>query len=125
MGETGINPICFHIRVGAMIESGFTFLVIKLVTVPVLIWTVSVAARRWGPSIGGLILGLPLTPGPVLLFLALEQGNLFASSAAKGTLLALIAYSTSCFVYSKSSFRLSLSTSLIASCVAYFAVALI
>jgi hypothetical protein len=53
-------------------------------------------ARRWGPAIGGLLVSLPLTSGPVLFFLALDQGSAFAADAAVGTLLglgAIVAYS--------------------------------
>jgi hypothetical protein len=95
-----------------MIQDAWTFLAIKLVSVPVFIWTVSVVGRRWGPSLGGLIIGLPLTSGPVLFFLALEQGNNFASAASQGALMGLVSLSTSCLVYSRLSFGLSWSSSL-------------
>lgn len=108
-----------------MIQNASTFLAIKLVSVPIFIWTISIIGRKWGHSIGGLILGLPLTSGPVLFFLALEQGNIFASGAALGTLMGLISLSTSCLVYSILSFRLSWARSLVGCCIAYFAVALL
>src|SRR5579872_1514179 len=40
-------------------------LVLKLTVTPVLILTASLASRRWGESIGGWFVGLPLTSGPV------------------------------------------------------------
>jgi len=86
---------------------------------------VSTVGRRWGHSIGGLILGLPLTSGPVLFFLSLEQGNLFASAAALGTLMGLIPLATSCIAFSLLSFRVSWPTSLVACCITFFAVAFI
>ena len=47
-------------------------LVIKLLLTPILIGMVSLAGRRWGPAISGWFVGLPLTSGPVMLFLALD-----------------------------------------------------
>jgi hypothetical protein len=64
-------------------------LALKIVLVPGLIATVSLAGRRWGPRVGGVLAGLPLVAGPVLLFLALEQGAAFAARAAVSTLAAL------------------------------------
>ena len=45
------------------------------------------AARRWGPAVGGWIVGLPLTSGPIAFFLALEHGPAFAARAALSTIL--------------------------------------
>ncbi|EPO5264916.1 hypothetical protein [Providencia rettgeri] len=49
--------------------------VFKIVITPLLLLTASLAARRWGESIGGLIVGLPLTSGPISFFFALEYGQ--------------------------------------------------
>jgi hypothetical protein len=95
-------------------------LLVKLVAVPILILTVSMAARRWGPSVGGLIIGLPLTSGPVLVFLALEQGVGFASAAAVGTLLGVVPLASYCTTYSLVSFRRGWQFTLAASTAAYF-----
>ena len=54
----------------------------KLLLTPLLIGAVSLAGRRWGPSVSGWLVGLPLSSGPVVFFFALEQGNRFASTAA-------------------------------------------
>src|SRR6185295_5365099 len=58
-------------------------LLLKLVLVPGLIALVTVAGRRFGPRIGGWLNALPLVAGPVLFFLALEQGD--ACVARAGT----------------------------------------
>jgi hypothetical protein len=65
-------------------------LVLKLLLTPLIVGGASVAARRWGPSIGGWIVSLPLTSGPVLFFLAIEQGPSFAAEATVGTVLGLL-----------------------------------
>jgi hypothetical protein len=57
----------------------------KLVLPPVLILLASLAARRWGDAVGGWLVGLPLTTGPVVAFLAIEYGPEFAVRAADGS----------------------------------------
>ena len=71
-------------------------LLLKLTLTPILICGASLAARRWGPTIGGWIVGLPLTSGPVLLFIALEHGPSFAAVTSVGTLLGLSAIAMYC-----------------------------
>ena len=48
-------------------------LLLKLVLTPALIAAASLAARRWGQAVGGWLVGLPLTSGPVAVFIALEH----------------------------------------------------
>lgn len=59
----------------------------KLCLTPLLILAASAAGRRWGNAVGGWIVGLPLTSGPVSVFLVLDQGAEFARQAAAGTLM--------------------------------------
>jgi hypothetical protein len=47
--------------------------VLKLVLVPALIVSASLAGRRWGPPMAGLVASFPLVAGPALLFLAIER----------------------------------------------------
>ena len=75
-------------------------LAFKLVLVPVLIATVTLATRRWGPRVGGFLTALPIVTGPTLCFYAIEQGASFASRASAGTLLALVAVVAFCVTYS-------------------------
>lgn len=89
-------------------------LLLKLVLVPPLIAGVSLAGRRWGPSVGGWLAGLPWTSGPVALFLAIEQGEAFAANAAQGTLLGLMSVSAFCVVYSVTARRRSWGASVLA-----------
>jgi hypothetical protein len=74
-------------------------LVLKLALTPLLIAVASFVQRRWGAALGGLIVGLPLTSGPVLVFLAVDQGSAFAARSAIGMLLGTVAMSTFCAVY--------------------------
>ena len=43
--------------------------ILKIAVTPLLVAAVSLAARRWGPTVGGLVMGLPWFTGPVLLVL--------------------------------------------------------
>ncbi len=66
-------------------------LLLKLVLVPSLIAAVTLAARRWGPRVGGILVGLPVVAGPTLCFYVVEQGAPFAAEAARGATLAVVA----------------------------------
>src|SRR5262249_37107932 len=72
---------------------------LKLILTPLLIYVATIAARRWGQSIGGWLAGLPLTSGPVSVFLAIERGPEFARRAAEATVLGLAGVAAFCFAY--------------------------
>lgn len=74
-------------------------LLAKLILVPTLIAAVTLAARRWGPRVAGLLTSLPVVGGPILAIYALEQGDAFAARAAEATLLGLIAVVAFCIAY--------------------------
>ena len=57
-------------------------LALKLLLVPLFLLAVSLVSRRFGPSVGGWIAGLPVVAGPILGFIALERGAAFAATAA-------------------------------------------
>lgn len=59
---------------------------IKLIVTPLLMLLVSLAARRWGSFVGGILSGMPLTSGPISIYIAIEQGPNFARHAALGSL---------------------------------------
>jgi hypothetical protein len=82
-------------------------LLLKLILTPLLIGSISVAERRFGPAVSGWLVGLPLTSAPVALFLALEQGTAFASRVAQGTLMGIISQAAFCVVYAWLSFRVN------------------
>src|SRR5579871_6228270 len=76
-------------------------LLFKLILTPVLIGTISVAGRIWGPAVSGLLVGLPLTSGPVALFLALDQGAPFAAQLCLGILAGGVSVGIFCLAYSR------------------------
>lgn len=97
-------------------------LLFKLILVPILIGVLSLAGRRWGPAVGGWLAGLPWTSGPVALFLALEQGTPFASTAAQGTLMGLVAVAGFCLAYSATAKRRGWRASLLAGWAAFLVI---
>lgn len=74
---------------------------LKLVLTPIFIGGASLGARRWGPALGGWIISLPLTSGPVALFLALDRGAAFAATAAEASLAGCIAIAVYGVVYAR------------------------
>ncbi len=81
-------------------------LLLKLLLVPGLVAAVTLAVRRWGPTVGGWLAGLPVVAGPVLVFYAIEQGTAFAAQAAHATLAGLIATVAFAVAYARCSVRL-------------------
>ena len=78
---------------------------IKLTLAPALIGCVSLAQRRWGPSIGGFLGGLPLTVGPALYVLALENGAPFAAAASISAVQSLVAVAAFSAAYAVAAVR--------------------
>ena len=74
-------------------------LLLKLLLTPLLIGGASLAARRWGPSVGGWIVALPLTSGPVALYLALDRGTVFAAGTAEGSIGGILGDATFALAY--------------------------
>ena len=97
-------------------------LLFKIFLVPVMVALVTLAARTWGPTVGGLLAGLPIIVGPILVFLAIDQGADFAAASAHAALAGVISIGAFCFAYSvfslKNGVALSLSSGLLAFAVA-------
>jgi len=74
-------------------------LALKLVLTPVLVGAASLAGRRWGPAVGGWLIGIPFTSGPIALFLALDPGPRFAAVAAVGTMAGAASQAAFCLGY--------------------------
>src|SRR5687768_15943927 len=100
-------------------------LLLKLTLAPFLIACVTLAARRWGPRLGGMLASLPVVAGPALYFYAVERGPLFAASAAQGTLLGLAAVGAFCLAYALCAMRAHWSLSLLAGWLAFAATSLL
>ncbi len=93
---------------------------LKLVLVPALIGAVTLAGRRWGPSVAGWLSAFPIVAGPILFFIAVEQGSTFVAHAAVGTLSAVLAILAFGISYAWAAKRYAWHISLVAGFGAYF-----
>ena len=100
-------------------------LLLQLILTPWLLGGVTLAGRKFGPTVSGWLVGLPLTSGPVTFFLALEQGRTFAAHAAQGTLMGVISLSAFCVVYCWLTLRVSWTLCWLGSWGAYLAATLL
>lgn len=74
-------------------------LVLKLTLTPVLIGAASLAGRRWGAEVGGWLVGIPFTSGPIAFFLAIGPGVHFAADAAIGILAGAVSQAAFALAY--------------------------
>lgn len=98
-----------------------TVLLLKLMLVPGLIAGVTLAGRRWGPGVAGWLSAFPVVSGPILFFMAIEQGPAFVAKAAQGTLSAVLAILAFGIAYAWATTRFTWPMSLALGFVAYFA----
>lgn len=74
-------------------------LVYKLLLTPLLIIAITCATRRWGPVIGGCLIALPISGGPITFFITVEQGLSFGAGVAASNVLGMSAVAVFCFTY--------------------------
>src|SRR5512138_2996876 len=96
-------------------------LLLKVLVTPALIGTASLAGRRWGHSVSGWLIALPLTTGPITFFLALGHGPAFAAASAAGTLAGGISQAAFVTAYSQLAWRFQWPAALGAAVVAFAA----
>lgn len=80
-------------------------LILKLTLTPLLIGGASLAGRRWGAEVGGWLVGIPFTSGPIAFFLAMGPGVHFASDAAVGIMAGAASQAAFALAYSWASLR--------------------
>ena len=80
-------------------------LLLKVIVTPALIAAATLAGRRWGDRLSGWLVGLPLTSGPVVFFLAIDQGSGFATKAALAVLLGTISQAAFAVAYARAAVR--------------------
>jgi len=71
----------------------------KLFLTPLMISMATLAGRRFGVVVSGLLVGLPLTSGPISFLLASEYGLEFGAHTAIGSLAGQISNCAFCLVY--------------------------
>jgi hypothetical protein len=94
-------------------------LAIKILLAPSFVVGASLAARRFGARVGGLIAGLPVVAGPILLVYTLAHGRAFAADAAAGTILGLVSLIAFVVVYTRLADRLPWMASMIGGWLAF------
>lgn len=98
---------------------------LKLTITPLLILAASLASRRWGETVGGWLVGLPLTSAPVCFFLALDQGIGFAAAATLGSLAGAASEAGFSLAYSAAARRFGWPLALVAGSFGYVLCALL
>ena len=81
--------------------------VLKLLLAPILVVLVSYIQGRWGDGIGGRLIGLPLTTGPFIFIIYIQDGASFAARAAHGVLVGQVALIIFSWVYAVSAMKMS------------------
>jgi hypothetical protein len=94
-------------------------LLLKLFLAPSLVGCVTLAGRRWGPTVAGWLSAFPIVAGPVLLTMTAEQGPAFAATAAQGTLMAVLAVLAFSVAYARVAVRGGVAGSMLAALAVY------
>jgi hypothetical protein len=82
-----------------------TVLALKLLLAPLLVVASSLAGRRWGPRLAGILVVLPIVAGPILLILYLDHGSEFAANAARAATLGIVPLAAFALIFANLSIR--------------------
>ncbi|MQA11301.1 MAG: hypothetical protein GEU98_22645 [Pseudonocardiaceae bacterium] len=97
-------------------------LLLKLFLAPLLVVASTLAGRRWGPEVAGILVGLPIVAGPILFISYLLHGADFAGRAASSSLLGLVSLAAFAVVFSRAARRFGWVATLATSWIAVLAV---
>jgi hypothetical protein len=89
------------------------FFLFRILLAPLAVVAGSLAQRRFGHAVSGLIIGLPLASLPLLWLVALQHGTAFASSMTGALLVGSIAEAVVLWLYARLTIHLSPSLALI------------
>jgi hypothetical protein len=98
-------------------------LLLKVALAPALVVGVTLAARRWGSRVGGMLIAVPVVAGPILLVITLDHGEVFGARAARGALLGVVALSAFCVAFAAAATRMRWPAALLMGWTAYVGVA--
>lgn len=77
----------------------------KLFLAPLLVVASTLAGRRWGPGVAGILVGQPVVAGPILFITYVQHGANFASDAATSSLLGVVSLAVFAVVFSRAARR--------------------
>lgn len=97
--------------------------ILKLTIVPIFIGLITLAGRKWGAGIAGLLGAFPVVAGPIVIFIGLEQGPTFATLTAISAISATACLLFFGLVYSWACIRLSWQLTLLFALTAWFILA--
>lgn len=100
-------------------------LILKLILSPIIIGSASLAGRKWGHAVSGWLIGLPMTSGPIIFFLALSHPISFVMTSALGTLSGGFPLVAFCLMYAWMSMRFRWPASTTVSLLAYFVLVIV
>jgi hypothetical protein len=95
-------------------------LYVKLIVMPIVMIIVTLASKKWGNTVGGLIASLPWVAGPILIFISLEQGKEFVVNSLPGVLVGIMGWLVFCSTFVVVGERYKAFWALIAGYIAYF-----
>ena len=89
-------------------------LLLKLFLAPLLVVASTLAGRKWGPGMAGILVGQPVVAGPILFITYLQHGADFASDAAASSLLGVMSLAVFAVVFARIARRFGWSATLAA-----------
>jgi hypothetical protein len=100
-------------------------LALKILAPVAMIGLATLAGHRWGPAVAGILAAIPSKAGPILVFLAIEQGNSFAATSATASLGGTAGTGFFCLAYALTCHRTGWPLSFLAACAAFSVVWLV
>ena len=97
---------------------------LKLLLVPVLIAALSIALPRFGPTVAGLLAGLPSIAGPVFAIMVFEHGTAFGVRAAASSLAGVTSTALFAICYAWTCLRLPWYGAVLSGCLGFAAATL-
>lgn len=94
---------------------------LRLIVTPLLVGAMSLVARRFGPTMAGILMGIPWMTAPVLYFLAVDKGAPWAVGATTGVVFAVLGIAAFIWTYAMLARRCNWAVCLAAAAITYAA----
>jgi len=82
-------------------------ILLRIFLTPILVLTIYLLQKKWGASVGGLFLGLPINITPFLIIIHLQESNEFFKDTIHGVFLGQIVLLIFAYTYSRLATRLN------------------